>query len=209
MTALEPSDLPPTRRSLLSRLKDWDQKDAWREFFDTYWRLIYDVARKSGLDDQHAQDAVQETMVSVAAEMPGFRYDPKTGSFKGWLRTITRRRIADQLRKRYVRRELDHVDAAMTQIQEEIESARNETPALNALWDEQWRTHMMDAAMGRIRQTVRPAHFQLFELTVLKGCPLAEVAKSLGISLPMAYVIRHRIGKQLKREVARLQEHQV
>ena len=205
MTATDPGDLLPTRRSLLSRLKDWDEKDAWREFFNTYWRLIYDVARRSGLDDQHAQDAVQETMISVSAEMPGFRYDPATGSFKSWLRTVTRRRIADQLRRRYARRELDHVDAAMTQIQEEMESSRDETPVLNALWDDQWRTHMMDAAMARVRCQVKPSHFQLFELTVLKGCPLAEVAGSLGISVPMAYVIRHRIGKQLKREVGRLQ----
>jgi hypothetical protein len=113
---------------------------------------------------------------------------------------------ADQLRKRYVRREPHHVDAAMTQIQEEIESSREHTPALDSLWDRQWRTHMMDAAMARIRQSVKPSHFQLFELTVLKACPLADVAKSLGISIPMAYVIRHRIGKLLKKEVQRLQE---
>jgi RNA polymerase sigma factor (sigma-70 family) len=207
MTATEPADLLPTRRSLLSRLKDWEQKDAWREFFNTYWRLIYDVARKAGLDDQHAQDAVQETMISVSAEMPGFRYDPKLGSFKSWLRTLTRRRIADQLRKRYARRELDHVDAAMTQIQEEIESTRDTTPALDAVWDEQWRTHMMDAALTRVKRSVKASHYQLFELTVLKACPLAEVAKSLGISLPMAYVIRHRIGRQLKKEIDSLQRN--
>ena len=207
MTATESADLLPTRRSLLSRLKDWEQKDAWREFFNTYWRLIYDVARKAGLDDQHAQDAVQETMISVSAEMPGFRYDPKLGSFKSWLRTLTRRRIADQLRKRYVRRELDHVDAAMTQIQEEIESARDETPVLNALWDDQWRTALMDAAMGRVKRSVKASHFQLFELTVLKNCPLGDVAKALGISTAMAYVIRHRIGRLLKKEVEHLQRN--
>lgn len=205
MTATESADLLPTRRSLLSRLKDWDQKDAWREFFNTYWRLIYDVARKAGLDDQHAQDAVQETMISVSAEMPGFRYDPTLGSFKSWLRTITRRRIADQLRKRYARRELDHVDAALTQIQAEIESARDETPALDSVWDEQWRTSLMDAAMTRVKRSAKPSHYQLFELTVLKGCPLGEVSKSLGISTAMAYVIRHRIGRQLKQELDRLQ----
>ena len=66
----------PTRRSLLSRLKSWDNQDSWREFFDTYWRLVYNFALKAGLDDTGAQDAVQETVISVAKQMPGFKYDP-------------------------------------------------------------------------------------------------------------------------------------
>ena len=65
----------PTRRSLLSRLKDWDDQESWRDFFDTYGKLIYGLARKSGLSDAEAQDAVQETLMAVAKEMPGFKYD--------------------------------------------------------------------------------------------------------------------------------------
>src|SRR5215510_11588728 len=38
-----------TRTSLLSRLRNVDDDASWRTFFDTYWRLIYNVARKSGL----------------------------------------------------------------------------------------------------------------------------------------------------------------
>jgi len=50
---------------LLSRLKDWRDDASWQEFFDTYWRLIYGVARKAGLSDAEAQDIVQETVFSV------------------------------------------------------------------------------------------------------------------------------------------------
>ena len=56
---MDPDEFIPTRRSLSSRLKDWDDKTSWREFFDTFWRLIYGVARKAGLNDAEAQDAVQ------------------------------------------------------------------------------------------------------------------------------------------------------
>ena len=44
-------DLIPTRESLLSRLKNWDDQESWRDFFDTYWRLIFNLARKAGLSD--------------------------------------------------------------------------------------------------------------------------------------------------------------
>jgi len=89
-----------TRQSLLSRLKDWEDHESWRDFFDTYWRLIYGLALRSGLTTTEAEDVVQETLLAVAKEMPDFKYDPARGSFKGWLLEITRRRIANQVRRR-------------------------------------------------------------------------------------------------------------
>jgi len=62
----ETDDLLPTRLSLLARLKDWQDQQSWREFFDTYWKLIYSVAIQAGLSDAEAQDVVQDTLVSVA-----------------------------------------------------------------------------------------------------------------------------------------------
>ena len=47
---MHPDELIPTRRSLLSRLKDWDDQDSWKEFFDTYWKLVYGVGNSSCAD---------------------------------------------------------------------------------------------------------------------------------------------------------------
>lgn len=43
MTTVEPfdEDSIPTRKSLLGRLKDWEDQESWHVFFDTYWKLIY------------------------------------------------------------------------------------------------------------------------------------------------------------------------
>src|SRR5215203_1783797 len=79
-----------TRNSLIERLGDWEDRAKWQEFFDTYWRLIYGVARKSGLSDAEAQDVVQETVVSVAKNIG--RYDKKAGSFKSARTTAGGRR---------------------------------------------------------------------------------------------------------------------
>src|SRR5208282_3549195 len=90
----------PTRYTLLSRLDDRGDQDSWKDFFDTYWRLIYSFAMKSGLSEAEAQDVVQETIISVAKSIHKFKPNRELGSFKGWLRNLTRWRIADQLRKR-------------------------------------------------------------------------------------------------------------
>src|SRR2546427_3339502 len=93
-------ELIPTRWSLVARLKDLGDQQSWREFFDTYSRLIRGVAIKSGLTEAEAEDVVQETIISISKSMPDFKADPQAGSFKAFLLTITRRRIADQFRKR-------------------------------------------------------------------------------------------------------------
>jgi RNA polymerase sigma-70 factor (ECF subfamily) len=94
MTMLS-EDSIPTRYSLLSRLQDRDDQDSWKDFFDTYWRLIYSFAIKSGLTDAEAQDVVQETVISVSRDIQKFKRDRTLGTFKGWLRNLTRWRIAD------------------------------------------------------------------------------------------------------------------
>src|SRR5689334_726407 len=90
----------PTRRSLLSRLRNADDNESWRAFFDTYWKLIYSFAVKCGCSDAEAEEAVQETIISISRKMAEFKYDPALCSFKGWLLHVTRRRVIDQIRKR-------------------------------------------------------------------------------------------------------------
>src|SRR5215510_6020274 len=98
-------DLIPTRKSLLNRLKDWEDQESWQDFFDTYWKLIYGVAAKAGLSDDEAQEVVQETIIRVARKMPNFKYDPAVGSFKSWLLHTTDWCINDQFRKRVTENE--------------------------------------------------------------------------------------------------------
>ena len=69
-----------TRYSLLSRLQNWDDQESWKDFFDTYWRLIYAVAIKSGLTDAEAQDVVQETVVRGVRGFRVFRTDRRSAS---------------------------------------------------------------------------------------------------------------------------------
>src|SRR5437867_4172407 len=93
-------ELIPTRWSLLNRLKDLEDQQSWQQFFDTYWKLIYSVARRAGLSHAEAQDVVQETVISVAKSISGFKCDPAAGSFKSWLLNLTRWRILNQFKKR-------------------------------------------------------------------------------------------------------------
>ena len=201
-----PQEFIPTRRSLLSRLKQWDDQESWQVFFNTYWRLIYSVARRAGLGDSEAQDVVQETVVAVARQMPRFKYDPATGSFKSWLLLITRRRILDHLRKEYRRVKVDEPmprDGQRTATLERIPDPAG--GVLDQIWDEEWKRQLFDGALQRVKRQVEPKHFQIFDCYVLKEWPVKEVAKAFDVSASQVYLIKHRIAALIAKEVHKLE----
>ena len=93
-------DLIHTRASLLSRLRNLSDNDSWTTFDDTYRRLIYRTAVRSGLLHEEAQEVLQNTLASVMKSLPDFHYDPRKGSFKTWLLNLSHWRVQDQFRKR-------------------------------------------------------------------------------------------------------------
>ena len=201
----------PTRHSLISRLKDWDDQESWKEFFDTYWKLLYSVALKSGLSDAEAQDVVQDTIVAVAKKMPEFHYDPALGSFKSWLLTITRRRIIDHLRKRQrqPQRHERRPDATegRTGTMDKIPDPAGDQ--FGDIWEEEWKDSLYAAAVKRVKQQVEAKQFQMFDCYAVKGWPVEKVAGLLGVSAGAIYTAKSRITALIKEEVGRLEARMV
>jgi RNA polymerase sigma-70 factor (ECF subfamily) len=192
----------PTRQSLLSRLKNWNDQESWQTFFDTYWGLIYGTALRSGLTDAEAQDVVQETVISVCKSMPGFKYDAEHGSFKTWLLRLTSWRIIDQLRKRrQPGQDPDHGGSTSTRT-EAIERVADPCGlGLEELWEEEWERNLLDAAITRVKRKVDPKLYQIFDLAVSKQWPVLRVARALKINVGKVYVTKHRVGKLIKQQI--------
>lgn len=191
-----------TRASLLKRLRDLQDEASWREFFDTYWGLIYGVARRAGLTDSEAQDATQETFLAMAGKLPGFDYDPTRGSFKARLLRMARWRIADQFRKRPPAASPPRDGETQTSAVGRLVDPN--TPDLDALWETDWRQTLLDAALARVKRRVDLEKFQVFDLYANKGWPAKKVAEAFGLRVNQVYVARTRIVKMIRREVDRL-----
>jgi RNA polymerase sigma-70 factor (ECF subfamily) len=207
MTKDVPDDLIPTRRSLLTRLKDWEDQEGWQRFFDTDWKLIYGVAVKSGLTDAEAQDVVQETVLAVAKRMHEFKCDPALGSFKGWLCQLTRWKVVGQFRRRQ-RDVVPHSPAAEdpSPIATVERLPDPESLDLDRLWDEEWRKNLMDAALRRIKRKVNAKDFQTFHFYVPKDWPVQEVVETLKVTADQVYQAKCRIMPLLKDEVEYLEK---
>ncbi|PYJ85412.1 MAG: RNA polymerase subunit sigma [Verrucomicrobia bacterium] len=212
----------PTRHSLLNRLKDWGDQVSWQDFFDTYWRLIYNVAVKAGLTDTEAQEVVQETVIAVAKKISEFKADPTRGSFSAWLMHTTRWRIADQFRKRQKAGQECSLSAAAeaggtptlrtddTGLSDPIN--RVPDPAgvrLETVWNEEWEKNLMAAALEQVKSKVSPRQFQMFDLHVLQNLSVRDTARTMQVSVASVYMARHRVSRLLKREGAKLKKKMV
>lgn len=178
-----------TRRSLIAKLHDWQDRKSWDEFYRSYNRLIYSIATKAGLSNDEAWDVVQETVLTVARQTRENRYDPAKGSFKMWLWHITRWRILDRLRQR-------STTLPTTQATHEPDD-----DDFAKLWEQEWRANILKAATERVKPQVSPRQFQIFDFYVLRSMSATEVCRKLGVSLAQVYLAKHRVGKILRREV--------
>jgi RNA polymerase sigma-70 factor (ECF subfamily) len=204
----EPNDeLIPTRASLIQRLKNWQDQSSWQDFFDTYWKLIYGTAIKSGLTATEAEDVVQETMIAVAKHMPSFKYDPALGSFKTWLLNMTRWRITDLLRKRgpfVAGHSAPDDDATGTRTVDKVVDPMNLD--LDTLWNAEWEKNLLDVAMAKVKRRLDPQKYQIFDLYVNKEWPPEKVAATFGISVDQVYLAKHRTMELIKDEVKKLEQ---
>jgi RNA polymerase sigma factor (sigma-70 family) len=199
---LEPDELIPTHWSLVARLKNWDDQESWREFFETYWRLIYGIAVKAGLTDMEAQDVVQETVLSVARKIKDFKADPDRGSFKSWLLHTTRWRIADQFRKR-MPSSVDRSDSSTRT--DPIEKIPDPAAlVLESVWQDEWEENLKRAAFERVKAHATPQEFQIFDLCVVRNCSVNDVAKKLGIKIWKVYFAQKKVARLLQTEVKKL-----
>jgi RNA polymerase sigma-70 factor (ECF subfamily) len=144
-------------------------------------------------------------VLAVAKKIGEFKSDPAAGSFKSWLMLITRRRIADQFRKR--------PPAAAHSAPAPDETARTSTvdrmpdPAsldLDRVWEEQWQQNLLDVAMANVKRQVSAKQFLLFYQQAVKEWPAGKVAEKYHVNLAQAYMAKYRVARLVRKEVQKL-----
>ena len=192
------ADIPPTRASLLLRLRDPCDEAAWTQFVDLYAPLVYGHARTHGLQDADAADLCQEVLSTVAAAVGRLDYDPKRGAFRSWLFTIVRRKLSNWRRAKRNRQE----GCDDTGTVEHCVAPNDE----NAEWEDEWQQRLFAWACAQVRTHVTDTTWQAFWRTFVEGQPCKQVAADLGLSMGAIYLIRRRVLARLKEFVQSAQE---
>src|SRR6516165_2798251 len=146
------ADIPPTRASLLLRLRDPRDAAAWGEFVDLYAPLVYGYLRKQGLQDADAADLCQDVLGSVAGAVGRLEYDPLRGAFRNWLFTIVRRKLWNW-RRRQAHQTHGSGDSGMQQVLEQHPC----TNGAESEWEAQWQRQVFAWACAQARPRVADA----------------------------------------------------
>jgi RNA polymerase sigma-70 factor (ECF subfamily) len=187
-------DAPATRPSLLVRIRDPLDEAAWGQFVDVYAPLVYGYARRHGLQDADAADLTQEVLRAVAAAVGRLEYDPRRGSFRGWLFTVVRNDLRTFLdRSRRQARAAGGSDALRLLDQQPDPGGDPE-----ALWQAEYERRLFRWAADRVRQDVEARTWQAFWQTAVEGRGAREAAGRLGLSVAAVYMAKSRVLARLK-----------
>lgn len=192
---------PETRSSLLLRLRNAGDQQAWAEFLEIYQPLIFRLTRQRGLQDADAREVTQEVLVSVAGAIGRWESDPARGSFRGWLATIARNLVVNFLirQSRHPRGTGDSDFARWL----------DEVPSLDCgesrLFDLERRRQVFLWAAEEIESEFRSETWQAFWNTSVIGCEVSEVARELKMSAGAVYVARSRVMKRLREKVSEVE----
>lgn len=190
-------DIRATRQTLIQRLKNTADNEAWKEFYDFYWQLISGWARGFGCSPEKADDVFQETMICLLRNISSFEYNPAKGSFRSYLKTIVRSRCYDLFRKesRYI----------ATGGDSDKNSETSESPDFED--DNVWLDSLVQQALRRVYGKVDQQTYKSFCMYVLEGHPVNEVSNKMGgLRIGTIYQQKSRMLKMLEKEFLALLE---
>ena len=194
--------VPPTRASLLVRLKAPRDERAWGEFVEIYEPLIHRLARARGVQEADADDLAQEVFRVVAAAIEQWDPDPARGSFRGWLSRIARNLIVNLLAARG--RQSASFGTGGTEMVEFLEAQPASEPD-SALFDLEYRRQVFAVAAQRARVHFQETTWQAFWRTAVEGKSPRAVADELGLSPGAVYVAKSRVLARLKEQIRTLE----
>lgn len=190
-----PDATPITTTLLLRRLGDQADEGAWTEFDQRFRGVILATALRLGLSRPDAEEAAQESMLQAFRDYRLGKYDRGRGRLSSWIIGIAHHRIVDVQRR-------SHRNGQNSACRIEDPGEAQVTDA----FEQALERHIYEQAWDWLRQSTgtSDASLRAFELTNLRGVPIAEAALQCGMSIDQVYVARSRIAARLREAVERI-----
>jgi RNA polymerase sigma-70 factor (ECF subfamily) len=175
--------------SLLDRIRQSPEGEAWERFVDMYTPLLLKWAHRVGLQDQDIADLVQDIFALLVEKLPSFEYDPQR-SFRGWLKTV----LLNCWRKRQRGQHLILQPGADPALAAETDPIREFDEA-------EYRRFVVQRALQLMQANFEPSTWRACWEFVVHDRPAAEVAAELGISVNSVYLAKSRVLRRLRAEL--------
>ena len=197
------SDVPETRDSLLIRVRNADDRDAWDQFAGIYRPVVYRLARARGLQDADAQDLAQRVLITVADAIPTWERSTPGTRFRHWLRRVAKNEVLKAL----TRQPRDQAGGGTSGLA--LLNAKPDS-GVDAEDEEEleYRRQLIRRAAEIVRARADEATWLAFSMTMVDGCSVAEAATRLGRNEGMVYAARSRIVRRLRELIRQWEDEQ-
>lgn len=183
-----------TRPSLLLRIRDPADAEAWKTFDGVYRPMLCRFARARGLGAADAEDVAQHCLSAIASHIREFEYDPCRGRFKGWLRTLVNNHVRNLLRNR-------RPEAARTG---DFERPQEREAAPEEVFERFWLEEHLRSALEWLRGQVDERTYAGFERYVIQQQPAEKVSGELELSVKNLYTIKWRLTQKIAERMREL-----
>lgn len=190
------TETPETRASLILRLRDRADQQAWCEFVEIYQPVVYRMARHKGLQHADAEDVVQQVLSAVAGAIERWQPDENRGRFRTWLQTIARNLIINALSRRAADRASGETGERERLAQQPAAEAADSQLLLT-----ECRREIFHWAARQVREEFEPDTWDAFWQTAVEDQDAAEIARRLGKKPGAIYTSRSRVMRRLKQKV--------
>ena len=177
--------------SLLQRLQRPDDSEAWNHFVALYRPLFFAWVKRLNVPASDADDLVQEVLVVLVGNLPQFQRRA-TGSFRSWLRIVTRNKWLELQRRRHAQPVGDGAALAMAEAPDHAEQ----------FWETEFRERLLARALELMKSDFQESTWQAaWEVIVSEKTP-AAVAMSLGMTIGAVRAARFRVVTRLRQDLA-------
>ena len=201
------TEVPDTRESLLLRVSDPANAEAWREFAAIYRPAVYRLARRRGLQDADAEDLSQRVLVVISQKIAEWRATSPQGAFRAWVAVVARNLALNAL----TRTRFDEAKGGTSVVDRLTQQpARDDWGGEQTgdQFDNEYRRALFRLAADQIRSEFQESTWQAFWLTAVEGVPIADAGRRLGKSAGVIYAGRSRVMRRLKERVREFDQAQ-
>jgi RNA polymerase sigma factor (sigma-70 family) len=191
------SDDDTTSPTLIARVGDWRDHDAWSDFVRRYDPAVRLYCRTFAFDSDTLDDLIQQIWIELARRLKTYRYDPSK-TFRGWLSRVCRSRAIDVIRKRKAgaRPSSDLEELSILDVPAPHDAIADEPS------DDDRPEILMyaEAIQARVKCRVDDRTWTAFWRIVVESEPVRETATAMELSYAAAFAAQKRVARMLQEE---------
>ena len=197
-----------TSKTLLEKLRVFEDRRAWSQFLSLYTPMMQAWGRRFGLQDADVEELTGRLLTKLVEAIPRFEYDPKKGSFRGWLKTVTHREISNLARERPRRLPGEVATGKSTVFDMLFEHPGGVDALVDSLHERsEGMLRSVQDAMKEVEASCQGAEqksWELFKRIFILGQAIEPVAVEFGLSYHAAAMRVQRIKKKVRNRALEL-----